>query len=484
MNPPMSESNHPTAPEDRISFSRKLAYGCGAFTNNLLAAASGNMMIVLNLGYGMNPALVGLLSGLPRLVDAVTDPVMGYVSDHTRSRWGRRRPYIIIGAMLAGLSFILLWQLPKGQSELFYFWFFLVGSLLFFLAYTVFATPWVALGYELTPDYHERTRLMGVQNFIGQTAYLISPWFLWFMESDRFDNLREGASALAILVALVCITVGVLPAILLRERHAGSPQDVKTAFRSNWHRVLLEIVNFLNGFLQTLKSTEFLKLCGATFLVFNGFQLIGGFQTYVVIYYVFGGDRGEAVEYLGLFGAISAAATFAVVAFTAWLGTVIGKRQAFFLCISISIIGYGLKWWCYDPDNPLLLLLPAPLLAFGLGSLFTLMPSMVADVCDLDELNTGERREGMYGSIFWWVVKLGMGVALAAGGFLLNVTGFDVEFGGNQSEHTLFLMRIFDVVIPMLTSAVAILLVASYSITEERAHTIRTEIDARRKVDS
>ena len=263
----------------------------------------------------------------------------------THDRAGGVADPIMMGAILAGLSFTLLWQLPQGHTELFYFWFFLIGSLLFFLAYTVFATPWVALGYELTPGYHERTRLMGVQNFIGQTAYLISPWFLWFMELDRFDNLREGASELAILVALVCIIVGVLPAILLRERHAGSPQDVNTAFRSNWHRVLLEIVNFLNGFLQTLKSTEFLKLCGATFLVFNGFQLIGGFQTYVVIYYVFGGDRGEAVEYLGLFGAISAAATFAVVAFTAWLGTVIGKRQAFFLCISISIIGYGLKWW-------------------------------------------------------------------------------------------------------------------------------------------
>ena len=119
------------------------------------------MLIVLNLGLGMNPALVGLLGALPRLTDAITDPLMGYISDNTRSRWGRRRPYIFCGAILVGIVFALLWQLPDNRSENYYFWYFLIGSFLFYLAYTVFVTPWVALGYELTPDYHERTRLMG-----------------------------------------------------------------------------------------------------------------------------------------------------------------------------------------------------------------------------------------------------------------------------------------------------------------------------------
>ena len=175
----MSDATHyQTAPEDRIPFSKKLIYGLGAFVNNILAAAIGGMIIVLNLGLGMSPALVGLLGALPRLTDAITDPLMGYISDNTRSKWGRRRPYMFVGAIAVGIVFALLWQLPRGQSEGFYFWFFLVGSLVFFLAYTVYATPWVALGYELTPDYHERTRLMGVQNFIGNMAYMISPYFL------------------------------------------------------------------------------------------------------------------------------------------------------------------------------------------------------------------------------------------------------------------------------------------------------------------
>ena len=91
--------------------------------NNLLGAASGGMMIVLNLGLGMNPALVGLLGALPRLTDAITDPLMGYISDHTKSRWGRRRPYIFVGAILAGILYVALWQLPGNKTETFYFQF-------------------------------------------------------------------------------------------------------------------------------------------------------------------------------------------------------------------------------------------------------------------------------------------------------------------------------------------------------------------------
>ena len=99
----MSSAQHyATAPEDRISLAHKVVYGFGAFVNNLLAAAIGGMAIVLNLGLGMNPALVGVLGALPRLTDALTDPLMGYVSDHTNTRWGRRRPYIFAGAIAAG----------------------------------------------------------------------------------------------------------------------------------------------------------------------------------------------------------------------------------------------------------------------------------------------------------------------------------------------------------------------------------------------
>ncbi len=477
--------HYQTATADRIPFVHKLIYGLGAFVNNLLAAAIGGMVIVLNIGLGMNPALVGLLSALPRLTDAITDPLMGYISDHTRSRWGRRRPFIFVGAIAAGIIFALLWQLPAGQSESFYFWFFLFGSLVFYLAYTMFATPWVALGYELTPDYHERTRLMGVQNFIGQLAYVIAPWFLLIMQSEQyFDDMVDGAAGLAILIGAVVIVVGIMPAIFLRERFKEVAllelQHEEKQTRTRREAILRRISEFLRGFANTLKIRPFRKLCIATFLIFNGFIMVAAFQFYVIIYYVFSGDTVRGAEYAGYAGSLGAVSSFLVIILVSWLATRIGKRRAFYLATGISMAGYALKWVCYNPEIPWLLLLPAPFIAFGLGGLFTLMPSMIADVVDLDELKTHERREGMYGSIFWWVVKLGQAVALAAGGFLLNATGFDVSLEGNQTNYAIFMMRLFDAFVPCIASGFAIWAVATYSITEEKAHEIRLQLEQRR----
>ena len=195
---------------DTIPLIQKLIYGLGAFVNNLLGAAMNTMVIVLNLGLGMNPVLMGLLGALPRFIDAFTDPLMGYISDHTKSKWGRRRPYIFCGAIISGIVFVLLWQLPRDQSENFYFWFFLIGSILFYLAYTIFATPWVALGYELTPDYHERTQIMAIQNFMGQFAWLVAPWFLLFMQNETlFSDMVEGAGWLALIIGVFTICIGI-----------------------------------------------------------------------------------------------------------------------------------------------------------------------------------------------------------------------------------------------------------------------------------
>ncbi|MBT8068211.1 MAG: MFS transporter [Gammaproteobacteria bacterium] len=472
------ETHHGTAPEDRIPFVKKLIYGLGAFVNNILAAAIGGMIIVLNLGLGMNPALVGLLGALPRLTDAITDPLMGYISDKTRSRWGRRRPYIFVGAIAVGVIYALLWQLPANKTEAFYFWYFLGGSLIFYLGYTVFATPWVALGYELTPDYHERTRLMGVQNFIGNIAYMISPYFLAIMYSKAlFVDVVEGAANLAVIIGVTVAIIGIMPALFLRERF----KDVPGADNGEKNGGVGEVImGFVRGFATTLKFKPFLKLCAATFLVFNGFILIASFQSYVIIYYVFQGDATAGAEFVGHSGLLQALTALAVIAVVTWMATKIGKRRAFFVSTGISMVGYALKWFCYTPDNPWLLLIPAPLMAFGLAGLFTLMPSMICDVVDADELNTHERREGMYGSIFWWVVKLGQAVAIAGGGILLNLTGFDVALGGQQGADTIYYMRMFDAFVPCLASGVAIWAIASFSITEEKAYEIRQELEARR----
>ena len=474
------KEQHKTAPKDRIPNGQKFAYGLGSIVNNLLGGAIGYMSIVLNVGLGINPALVGTLQAIPRLTDALTDPVMGYISDNTRSRYGRRRPYIFVGAIFVGLVFALMWQLPEGYSEMFYFWFFLIGSIIFYLFYTMFATPWVALGYELTSDYHERTRLMGVMNFMGQFAWITLPWFYAFMENDRFfSDSVQGARTLAIIIGVFVALVGIMPAIFTKERFVGQDNEVK--IKNKFVEGLKKnIALFFKGLLITIKRVEFLKLCAGTFFLFNGIMLVGAFSSYITIFYVCGGDKSMGANYMGLFGTVTTISTLAAIAGVTWISSKIGKRKTFIIATSIMFFGSLLKWFCYNPMVPWIVVIPAPFIAVGMGALFTLMGSMIADVCDLDELETGERREGMFGSIYWWMVKLGMAIAFGLSGFLLNGTGFVVDFGGAQTSSTFLWMRIVDVGIPAFGALVAIFSVASFKITEERSYEIRSELEKRR----
>ncbi len=466
--------HHVTAAEDRIPLRQKSAYAVGMFVNNLQAAALPAMVVILNLGLGMDPFLVGLIAAIPRAFDAISDPMVGYISDNTRTRWGRRRPFILVGAILAGLVFALMWQLPEGRSESFYFWVFLGASILFFLTYTLYATPFVAFGYEMTADYHERTRLHAFANTAGQLVWLGVPWFYAIMANETlFRDTVHGARTLAIAVGVCVAVLGVVPAIACRERRFTEPEGGRES------GLLANTVEFVKGIGITFSCRPFLKICAATFLVFNGFQLGMSFSLYVMIYYLFGGDDSPAGALNGWFGMTTAAATLVVIPLTGWLATHLGKRRTFFFTISLSLVGYSLKWVGYNPEHPYWLLFAAPLVAFGVGSLFTLMGSMIADVCDYDELETGQRREGVFGAIYWWMVKIGMALAGLLTGIMLNASGFDVALE-TQPEKTLFLLRVFDVGVPLVTSAIAIAIMLTYQISEQRAYEIRAELERRR----
>jgi len=184
---------------------------------------------------------------------------------------------------------------------------------------------------------------------------------------------------------------------------------------------------------------------------------------------------------LGFYGTFSAICTLGVISITAWLSRKIGKRNTFFVTIPLSIIGYALKWVGYNPHHPYLLFIAAPFITFGLGSLFTLMSSMVADVCDVDELETSTRREGMFSAVYWWMVKLGVALASLLSGFLINSTGFRQELGLGQSDHTMLWMRIYDVGIPIATSLIALLVIWTFDISESKAYDVREQIERRRE---
>ncbi|MBN1520972.1 MAG: MFS transporter, partial [Candidatus Aureabacteria bacterium] len=187
--------------------------------NISFAAALGVFMVVLINGLGMDPLLAGILGAVPRIFDALTDPVMGYISDHTHSKYGRRRPYIFIGSIITGLSFIFMWQIFSENSQLYNFTHFLFWSLVFYLGYTIFATPYIALGYEMSDDFNERTRLMGAAQLIGQFAWVLAPWsWVVIYNTKLFKNAPEGARFLSIWVGLGCMFIALIPALVCKQK--------------------------------------------------------------------------------------------------------------------------------------------------------------------------------------------------------------------------------------------------------------------------
>ena len=195
---------------------------------------------------------------------------------------------------------------------------------------------------------------------------------------------------------------------------------------------------------------------------------------------MFKGGTAVAGNWPAWFGTVSALATaILVIPIITYISQKIGKKRTFILSTLLSIIGYAIKWWGFNPANPYLMFLPVPLISFGIGGLFTLMMSMTADVCDLDELNNGTRREGVFGAVYWWMVKLGTAIALLTSGAVLNLVGFDKN-ATIQAASTITNLRIADIVIPVITGLLAIIIMWKYDITEQKAHEIREALIARR----
>ncbi len=473
--------NVKTVATDRVPIGQKAAFGAGHLVLNLYPGALGFFMFFLLTAFGMDPFLAGLLGGLPRFFDAITDPIMGFISDNTSSKWGRRRPYILVGGILSSITFVLLWQLDENNSSDYNFWYFLIMSMVFLIGNTMFATPLVGLGYEMTSDYNERTRLMAFSQTVGLLAWVIVPWF-WVIiaDPDFFDNQAEGVRTMATYVGIACLLLGLLPAIFCRGMDASHMGNRK---KLTFTSIFSSLKDLLGSIKEAVKNKPFMKLCGATFLVFNGYQIVASFSFFIFVFYIFNGSYEATSTWPAWFSSVGAlVSAFLVIPIVSKMAEKWGKKKAFIVSTALSIVGYALKWWAFTPDNIWLSFIPIPLMSFGLGSLFTLMMSMTADVCDLDELVNGmPRKEGTFGALYWWVVKLGQGLALVLGGLVLKIIGFDGN-AATQTVETLTQLRIADIVIPVVTAGLAIWIMWKYDLSEERAKDIKAQLEERRGV--
>jgi GPH family glycoside/pentoside/hexuronide:cation symporter len=471
----MSASNSTTA--HKVPFGDKVAFGIGMLANQMFPAVLGIFMVVLVQDLGFPGWMWGVLFFLPRVFDSITDPIMGFISDNTKSRWGRRRQYVFIGAIVMGISFVVMWQLYRENGIDYNFTYFLLWSFVFYLGLTIFSVPYVAMGYEMSDDFHERTSIMAVAQWIGQWAWVIAPWF-WVVMYDKgwFESADVATRELAVWVGIVCMLFAMVPAIFLKSESTVdadySPLTLKTIGSS-----LKEI---LNGFKEAFRSKPFVKLCISTFFIFNAFNTIAAFSFFIIVYHLFNGDAGAAGVWPTLFGSLaSLVTTFLVIPIVAWMSKRMGKKNAFVASQGISLIGYIMLWFLFIPGKPWMFIFALPFFSFGIGSLFTLMMSMTADVIDLDELHTGKRREGVFGAIYWWMVKFGFAIAGLLSGAIMTIVGFNPEMA-TQPEGAIDGLRAFYSGLPIVGTLIAIIVMRNYDVTEERANEIRAALDARK----
>ncbi|WP_299017076.1 MFS transporter [uncultured Polaribacter sp.] len=466
--------------KSKVAFGQKVAFGFGMFANQMYPAIISIFIVVLVQSLGFPGWMWGVVSLVPRLFDAITDPIMGFISDNTKSKWGRRRKYVFIGAIIMCISFIVMWQLYKDSSLDYNFYYFLFWSLLFYLGLTIFSVPYVAMGYEMSEDFHERTNIMGTAQFVGQWAWVIAPWF-WILMDDKdwFPSSEVAVRELAVWVALACTIFALIPAIFIRGKSTLHENYESITFKS-----ILKKLNtiFVVNFVEALKMKAFRKLCIATFLIFNAFNTVAAFTYFIIVYYLFNGVTGPdgAWWWPTLFGSVGALVTsFLVIPLVTKMSKAMGKKKAFIISQSTSIVGYILLWFLFVPGKPYLFLLALPFFSFGIGGLFTIMMSMTADVIDLDELNTGKRREGIFGAIYWWMVKFGFGIAGGLTGLIFSIIGFE-SGAPTQTEEAITGLRLFFSGLPILGTLFAIYVMKDYDLTEEKANVIRAKLDKKR----
>lgn len=462
----------------KVPFGQKIAFGVGMFANQMFPAILGIFMVVLVQDLGFPGWMWSLIYFFPRIFDSITDPIMGFVSDNTKSKWGRRRQYVLIGGIIMGIAYIFMWQLYKENTLEYNFWYFFLWSIIFYLGLTFFSVPYVAMGYEMSDDFHERTNIMAVAQWIGQWAWVIAPWFWIIMyDPEWFPSADVAVRELAIWVAIPCAICAIVPALFIKDKSTVN-ENYEPLNAANIGGSLKKI---LDSFKEAFKIPEFRKICGATFLIFNAFNTVAALTFFVIVYKLFNGDAEATGIWVALFGCLGAlGTTFIVIPIVAWMSKRMGKKKAFMWAQAISVIGYIMLYFLFIPGKPWMYIIALPLFSFGIGSLFTIMMSMTADVIDIDELNSGKRREGIFGAIYWWMVKVGFAIAGALSGVIIALVGFDPELATTEQPGAVDGLHAFFCFFPMVGTLVAMLIMRSYNVSEKRANEIREQLESRK----
>jgi len=442
----------------QLTFGRKSAYALGDFTVNTALSSLGLIYVPFYLTQvaGLDPWLAGLVPLIGRTVDAVTDPLMGRISDMTRWHSGRRRPYFLIGALPLGISFALMWMDPPLADQFSRFVYFASVYCVMSVAMTILAVPYLALLPEMALEYDARTSLNTFRN-IGSLFGVFAAISIRPVATALGGGTADFAAA-----GLVFGVVLALPWFAVWAATFERPE-----FRD---RVTHE--SLLTGLMTVARHRNFRILVG---MYLTGRIAMDLISALLILYFTYWIGRSEDFEIAMVL--FLCAVMFAL---PVWLRISQTRDKA-------NVFAVGTLWWMLvsvaflfaQPEWPRWVLFVLPPLA-GLGyAVVDVMPwAMLGDAIDEDDLGTGERREGLYNGVFMFVRKLGGAVAVFLLMAILDVAGY--TRGAEQTETVRQTIRVLTMVAPVLFLAASFWLSRYYPLTRTAHRLIVDELETRR----
>lgn len=474
------------------------AWGVGGIANHALVCTFGQITNIFILGFGLSPILVSWVMTIPRLFDGLIDPMVGHLSDNTHTRWGRRKPYLLIGSILAALSLIAIWQVNKGWPLWAQFVYLLFFCTLFYTCWGIYSMAWNAIGYELTDDYHERSRVQGIAGVFLTIVLLVNGWVYWLALRPMFSdepgkpyetsgmarigefvmrqihgdptvkaNEVNGIHWIATIIAIVAVVSALICIVMCKERFTQANEEKKS------RHALLPALK------QTLKNKPFVILLLKKTCDIVGGRLCGGIGAFLGIYYVCNGDKDLAMKVGAISGTYYTICGLALMPFMRKFSRLMGKRKALIMGTAVGLVGAIVSpfivrpGWAYAPLIPALVLTPLSIIANTLGD------AMLPDICDYDELQSGQRREGLFTSVMAFFAKLEMSIAALGVGYLIAWTGYNQSLPA-QTDATMIRMWYLSQIPGIFFSLGSLWLVLKFPMTEATMNAVRKELEMKR----
>jgi glycoside/pentoside/hexuronide:cation symporter, GPH family len=467
---PLMQASTPDPIAPKLSFWTKLAYGAGdtgpAMTANVLAIY---LLVFLTNVAGMSAGLAGLTLGVGKIWDAVNDPMVGVLSDRSQHRWGRRLPWLFWGAIPFALTFLMQWVVPF-KNEWWLFGFYVLASVLFNSFYTVVNLPYTAMTAELTQDYDERTSLSSFRFMFsigGSIVSLIIALLIFGMVPERaaYFVLAVVIAAISVATLYWCVWGTKQRTMAVEKLRLAGPESPELPLRQQVsialsNRPFLFVIGlYLCSWFAVQNTVAFIPFFAKNYMGLNN-------QAYTLVLIAV---QVTAFLMLGVWRSLSAR---------------VGKATVYMMGNALWMIA-EIGLFLLKPGQTGMLYFLGVVIGMGVSTAYLIPWSMIPDVIELDELQTGQRREGVFYSFMVFLQKLVLAAALAIVGQTLQAAGFLSQMAGHpepvQPPAALDAIRWMVGPLPALVLAIGIALAYFYPITKEKHAEIVLQLAERKR---